>query len=112
VRRPWLSGFIVGALAAFVLLVLPTAGLVLSVLLALLLQRARGLPAVAGMLCGIGFWGLALLAQANARCETSSSGCVSSNASAPVVIAAALIIAGAALSLALYVRTRGTRATA
>ena len=111
-RRPWLSGFIVGAIAAFALLVLPTPGLVLSVFLALLLQRARGLPAVAGMVSGTGFWGLALLAQANARCAISYSGCVAPNVIAPVLIAAALVIAGAALTLALYVRARGTRATA
>jgi len=110
-RRPWLSGFIVGAIAAFALLVLPTPGLVLSVLLALLLQRARGLPAVAGMVCGTGFWGLALLAQANAHCAISYSGCVAPNVIAPVVIAAALLTAGAALTLTVYLRTRRTAAT-
>ena len=82
-----------------------------SVFLALLLQRARGLPAVAGMVCGTGFWGLALLAQANAHCAISYSGCVAPNVIAPVVIAAALLTAGAALTLTVYLRTRRTAAT-
>jgi len=105
-------GFIFGPLAAAALLVAPTPGLVLSVLVALVLLRARGMPAIAGMLCGTGVSGLALLAQATARCATTYSGCFAPNVIAPVVIAAGLIIAGAVLTLAVVVQTRGTPATA
>lgn len=104
-------GLIVGPLAAIALLVIPASGLVLSVVVALLLLKARGLPALAGMLCGTGASGLALLAQANARCATSYAGCSAPNVDGPVVIAAALLTMGAALTLTLYVHARAGRAS-
>jgi hypothetical protein len=103
-------GVLAGPLAAVALLVLPTPGLLLSVLLALLLVKGRGLAALAGMLCSTGASGLAVLALANARCEATYAGCGSPNVAAPVAIAVALVIAGVALTWVQYVQARPGRA--
>lgn len=102
-RDRWATGLMVGALAAIALLEIATLGLVLNVIVAFLLVKARGLPALAGMLCGTGAFGLALLAQANARC---AAGCSASDAISAVVIGTALLITGVALTLTLYVQGR------
>ena len=107
VRARWATGFIAGPLAAIALLVLPTPGLLMSVVVALLLFKTRGLPALAGMLCGTGASGLALLAQANARCEATYAGCSAPNGATTILIAAALLLIGAAITLTLYVQGRG-----
>ena len=102
----WATGFITGPLAAIALLVLPTPGLLLSVLVALLLVKARGLPALAGMLCGTGAAGLAVLAQANARCDITYAGCGAPNVTTAVAIAVALLIVGIGLTFGQYLRFR------
>src|SRR5512138_1935957 len=107
----WATGFMAGLLAAVALLELATLGLVLSVVMASLVLKARGLIALAGMLCGTGVVGLALLAQANARCATSYAGCSAPNVTGPVFIAIALLILGVALTLIRYAQVRpGARA--
>ena len=88
-RTRWATGFVVGPLAAIALLVLPAPGLLMSVVVALLLVKARGLPALAGMLCGTGASGLALLAQANARCDTTYAGCGAPDLTTTAAIAVA-----------------------
>lgn len=108
-RARWATGFLAGPLAAIALLVLPALGLLMSIVVASLLLKARGLSALAGMLCGTGASALALLAQANARCAATYSGCSAPNVTGPVVIATALLTAGAALTLALFVQARVSR---
>jgi hypothetical protein len=100
------TGFVAGALAAIALLALGTLGCLLSVLIGVLLFKARGLPALAGMLCGTGATGLALLAQANARCDTTYAVCGAPNVVTAAAIAAALLLAGVGLTFAQYVRAR------
>lgn len=85
---------------------LATLGFLLSVLIGVLLLRARGLPALAGMLSGAGATGLAVLAQANARCDITYAGCGAPNVTTVVAIAVALLIMGVGLTFAEYVRTR------
>jgi len=102
----WATGFITGPLAAVALLVLPTPGLLLSILVALLLVKARGLPALAGMLSGTGAAGLAVLAQANARCDITYAGCGAPNVTTAVAIAVALLLVGIGLTLGEYLRSR------
>ena len=111
-RARWATGFVVGPLAAIAMLVLPTPGLLLTVVMAVLLVKARGLPALAGMLCGIGAAGLAVLAQANARCDVTYAGCGAPNFMTTVAIAVALLIAGVGLTLAEYVQARASRISA
>jgi chromate transport protein ChrA len=106
VRARWATGFIAGPLAAIALLVLPTPGLLLTLVLALVLLKTRGLPALAGMLCGTGAAGLAVLAQANARCDITYAGCGAPNVTTAVAIAVALLIMGVGLTFAQYVRSR------
>src|SRR5256885_16056005 len=105
-RRAWVLGFIFGPLAGVALLVAPTPGLALGVLVALVLLRARGMTAIAGMLCGTGVSGLARLAQATARCTSTYFGSYAPNVIPPVVLAAGLSIARALLTPAVVVQTR------
>lgn len=113
-RARWATGFIAGLVAIFALLVVPPpSGLVLTVVVAslLLVVKARGLLAGVGVLCGAGSSGIGLFAQTNARCETSYAGCQAVKVTDPVAIFAALLIAGAAVTLAHYVQGRRGRAT-
>ena len=102
----WAIGFITGPLAAIAFLVFAIPGLLLSVLLALLLVKARGLPALAGMLCGTGAAGLAVLARANAICEITYAGCGGPNFTTAVATAFGLLIVGVGLTFAQYIGTR------
>jgi hypothetical protein len=110
-RARWATGLIVSPLAATALLVAPTPGLVLSVVAALCLFRARGLPALAGFLYGTGVSRLAQLALGHVDCAWSYAGCWYPNFTAAVIGAAAVLITGAALTLALVVQARTGRAS-
>jgi hypothetical protein len=112
-RARWATGFIGGLLAVIALVAVPLSALFLSVVVALLLVfvKARGVLALAGVLCGVGASGIGLVIQANANCETSYAGCQAEKVTDPVAIFAALLIAGAAVTLAHYVQGRRGRAT-
>lgn len=106
-RGRWTTGLIVGPLIGIAFLVLPTyLGVVLGVFGAFALLRARGLSAVAGMLCATGISGLALLAQSEASCATAYAGCWAPNFRALAIAAAAVLITGVSLTLVLYARAR------
>jgi chromate transport protein ChrA len=106
VRAHWATGFIAGPLAGIALLVLPTPGVLLTLVLALLLLKTRGLPALAGMVCGTAAAGLALLARANAICEIAYAGCRGPDFTTAVATVFALLIVGVGLTFAQYVRAR------
>lgn len=107
----WLTGLVVGVASGFLTLVIGPLGLLPALALVPAVVRSRHVGApVAGLLIGAGVTVLGLIAAANARCTTvvtptSYSSCTAPDLTGFVMLAGALVLAGASLSIAAGRRT-------
>jgi hypothetical protein len=112
VRRGWIAGLVVGVAAGFATLELPTLGwlivVVFAVLAAVMGPRAA---ALGGLLTGLGGIWLVLLGRVALTCQATGDelGCHAPGIEPWLVVGAAMLASGLALTLIAGVRARWSR---
>jgi hypothetical protein len=107
----WLAGLVTGSSSGFLLLIVPTLGLLLIALGAIGVVRARPRVAgVSGLLVGIGAIVAVLLIRAQLACEafnaTPTLGCEAPDITPYLALAGGLLAAGVVLSAVAIVDAR------